>query len=336
MFDDVLRSLKKMNQQTISIPLEADEKGYLDKQCPSKDCEFQFKVNSDDWTHLVKDEAVWCPMCRHEAPAKEWYTIAQVEHAKKQALKVLKGQIHNALVSGAETFNRRQPKNSFISMSMKVSGNRVSTTVIPASAAEAMQLEIQCEECQARYAVIGSAFFCPACGHNSVVRTYTDALRKIQVKRDSQEVIRQALVASSGKDVAEVTCRSLIESCIADGVVAFQKFCDGLYSQFGEAPFNAFQRLDKGSKLWERAVGLGYSAWMFPEELAALNVLFQKRHLLAHNEGIVDTQYITKSGDNTYKEGQRIVVSERDIGELLNCLEKLGAALRAACENRAG
>ncbi len=334
MFKDVIRNLNKLKQQTISIPIESDEKGYVDKQCPSKECEFLFKVHQDDWTNIFKDEAVWCPMCRHEAPSKEWYSIQQVEHARNQALKVLKGQVHNAFVSGAESFNRRQPKNSFISMSLKVSGGRSSTSVIPAAAAEEMQLEIQCEECHARFAVIGSAFFCPACGHNSVARTYLDSLAKIKAKLDSQAIIREALTASSGKDVAEVTCRSLIESCISDGVVAFQKYCEGLYSTYGEAPFNAFQRLDQGSQLWETAVGVGYSNWLTSDELAALKVLFQKRHLLAHSEGIVDEKYIQKSGDSTYKDGQRIVISATDITVLLVCLEKLGAALKDVYHSR--
>lgn len=328
MFEDLLKKLDSM--KSVSIPLEADEKGYIDKQCPSEDCEFLFKVHADDWTKIFKDEAVWCPMCRHEAPANQWYSIAQMEHAKEQALKVFKGEIHNAMVSGAEKFNRRQPGNGFITMSMTVQGGRVQTSVIPARAAEEMQLEIQCEVCNSRYAVIGNAFFCPACGHNSVTRNYADALKKIQVKRDNLEIIREALIGSVGKDKAEVTCRSLLESCISDGVVAFQKFCEGLYTDFGEPPFNAFQRLDQGSDLWEKAIGHGYTDWLGSDELTGLKVLYQKRHILAHNDGLVDAKYIKKSGDGTYKEGQRIVVSERDIGELLVYLDKLGSALKDA------
>lgn len=329
MFDDLMKKLGSM--KSIAIPLECDEKSYIDKQCTSEDCAFLFKVHSEDWTNIFKDEAVWCPMCRHEAPAKEWYTLAQVEHAKDQALKLLKVEIHNGLLSGAEQFNRRQPKNGFITMSMNVLGGRMHTSVIPAKAAEEMQLEIQCESCNSRYAVIGNAFFCPACGHNSVTRNYLDALKKIQAKRDCLGIVRQAMIESVGKDEAETTCRSLLESCISDGVVGFQKFCEGLYVDFGEPPFNAFQRLDQGSDLWQKTIGYGYGDWLSLDELNGLKVLYQKRHILAHNDGVVDAQYIRKSGDETYKEGQRIVVSQRDINELLAYLDKLGGALKVAC-----
>ena len=334
MFEDLMKALKKIEQtKTISIPIEADEKGYVDKQCPSKECEFIFKVNQEDWKNLFKDESVWCPFCRHEAPSNQWFTIAQVEHSKAETLSIIKGQIHNAIRSDAQSFNRRQPKNAFISMSIKVNGGTKRTYAIPAKAAEEMQLEIICEECNARFSVIGSAYFCPACGHNSVSRTFSDSLRKIRSKIDNVSLVKIALTESVGKDEAELTCRSLVESCISDGVVAFQKYCEGLYEPYGIAPLNVFQRIKQGSDLWTTAINKNYSDWLKADELIVLNLIFQKRHILAHNEGIVDSEYINKSGDKTYKKGQRIVVSQKDIKVLVSYLEKLKAGLSSAIEN---
>lgn len=333
MFEDLIKEMKRMNGQSVSVPIESDEKAYIDKQCPDEDCEFIFKVNEEDWVDIFKDEAVWCPLCRHDAPADQWFTIEQVEHAKAEALAIIEGKINNALRSGAQKFNGRQPKNSFMSMSVKVGGGLNRTHIIPAKAAELMQLEIQCEECDSRFAVIGSAYFCPACGHNSVTRTFSDSLRKIRAKKDNVEVIRTALIESTGKDEAELTCRSLIETCISDGVVAFQKYCEGMYEPYGKPPFNTFQRLKQGSELWQNAVKKGFDSWLTEEELKALSILFQKRHLLSHNEGIVDSKYIQKSGDISYKEGQRIVIVWRDIDRLIMALEKLTNGIQAECRN---
>lgn len=333
MFEDLIKEIERLNGQSVSVPIESDEKGYLDKQCPSEECEFIFKVNEEDWKNIFQDEAVWCPLCRYEAPADQWFTIEQVEHAKAEAFAIVQGKIHNALKSDAQKFNRKQPQNSFISMSMEVKDGVHRIYAIPAQAADLMQLEIQCENCDARFAVIGSAYFCPACGHNSVTQTFSDSLRKIKAKKDSIDIVRKALIESMGKDEAELTCRSLRETCISDGVVAFQKFCEGMYTNFEKAPFNAFQRIEQGSSLWLSAVQKGYSDWLSSEELAKLNILYQKRHLLAHNEGIVDFQYINKSSDTTYKEGQRIVISNNDIDTLVSYLEKLSNGIKNVCTN---
>lgn len=333
MFEDLIKEMERMNGKSVSVEIESDEKGYIDKQCPNEGCEFIFKVNEDDWSNIFKDEAVWCPFCRYEAPKDQWFTIEQVEHARAEALAVVQGKIHISLRYEAKKFNRRQPKNSFISMSMKVTGGPNRTHTIPAKSAELMQLDIQCESCESRFSVIGSAYFCPACGHNSVTRTFRDSLRKVRAKKDSIDIVKYALIESAGKDEAELTCRSLIETCISDGVVAFQKYCEGMYEGYGKAPFNAFQRLDQASELWKNAIQKGFDSWLTEVEIELLGILYQKRHLLAHNEGVVDAKYIQKSGDGSYKEGQRIVISAKDIENLVSSLEKLAAGIEMECSN---
>ncbi len=77
MFEETIRQLKKLEDtHKISVPIEADEEGYLDKECPSEDCLFQFKVHAEDLANLFKDEAVFCPLCRE-----------QIEHAKETGWK---------------------------------------------------------------------------------------------------------------------------------------------------------------------------------------------------------------------------------------------------------
>lgn len=58
MFDDLQKLLKNLEsgQHSIAIPIETDDKGYVDKECPNNDCKFQFKVNDDDWEKYKKDE----------------------------------------------------------------------------------------------------------------------------------------------------------------------------------------------------------------------------------------------------------------------------------------
>lgn len=143
-------------------------------------------------------------------------------------------------------------------------------------------------------------------------------------------VIRKA-VEEISKDEAETSCRSIIEASLGNCVVAFQRFCEVTFitqSPDTKLKLNAFQNLKIGGDYWKELLGETYKDWLTPNEFILLNELFQKRHLLSHTEGIVNQKYIDKSGDTTYKVGQRIVIKEKDVLELLKLIKKLADILR--------
>jgi uncharacterized Zn finger protein (UPF0148 family) len=332
MFEKLIKELEDLQRNPVSIPVKSDGEGYVDRECPNEDCLFVFKVHQDDWRNIFSDEKVFCPMCRHEAKSNSWWTQEQLKHAHEQTVKYLNSRIDHALTEGARDFNNRQPKNSFLSLKMTYNGKSSSTHyMLPIPASEEMHLKIQCAKCKARYSVIGSAFFCPACGHNSAEETFDNSIQKIEAKIRNLPVIREAVAAIS-KDEAENTCRSLIESSLNECVVAFQRFCEVVFpekSPTTKIKFNAFQKIDVGGDYWRDLLGESYADWLTPKELNQLNLLFQQRHLLAHTEGIVDQKYIDKSGGNTYIAGQRLVVKERDVLQLVKLASKIVSALRS-------
>lgn len=326
MFKNVLRSLEELKQ--VSIPIEADADGFIDRECPSEECLYQFKVHLDDWKNIVKDEVVYCPMCRKEAPSKSWFTKEQIEQGKQEALK----KVYNALDEGfredAREFNANQPRGGFISLRMKYENTNPPRIVMPIAALEEMEMKIKCVECNTRYAVLGSAFFCPSCGHNSAVETFDTSLGKIRTKIKAIDAIQEVM----SKDESSIVSRHLLESSLLDGVVAFQRFCEVTFQL--KCPgvnvgFNAFQRLDSGSNYWKNSFNEGYEDWLSASEMRRLVIYFQQRHILAHSEGFVDQKYIDKSNDPTYKVGQRIVIKENNVLDFLGLLEKLSGKVKA-------
>src|SRR5690606_3118709 len=93
--------------------------------------------------------------------------------------------------------------------------------------------------------------------------------------------------------------------------------------------FNAFQNLEIGAEYWFDLYNETYSNWIDNDEYFNLNLLFQKRHLLSHTEGIVDGKYIEKSGDSNYKVGQRIIVKENDVLQLIEIIQKIVKQIRS-------
>jgi hypothetical protein len=115
-------------------------------------------------------------------------------------------------------------------------------------------------------------------------------------------------------------------------VTAFQRYAEVLYARCPSASAarrNAFQNLVEGSNLWAAAFGKCYDDHLDGAELAALTRAFQQRHLLAHTQGVVDRDYIARSGDTSYRPGQRLVIRGAAVRACLDLIEKLAAAMAA-------
>lgn len=322
---------------TLSFQVLPDADGYLDKECPNPECLFVFKIHSDDWKNICRDEAVYCPLCRHEAPSDKWWTTEQIQTAKKRAFGHLKsevlGHVDSVLEDMARDFNRSAPRGGFVSMRMDYRpGFRLITPLDPRlPPRDLFSLKIRCEACAARVAVIGSAFFCAACGHSGAERLFDEAIAKVRLKVEKAPQVAALLEEGGERDHGVVLGRSMVESGLADCVVAVQRLAEQLYKRFPNRPappMNAFQRIPDLDRLWTEATGEGLGNWLAPEELQRLKILYQRRHLLAHTDGIVDVTYVARSGDPAWRAGQRIVVSGVDVLELVRLVTVIAGGLR--------
>lgn len=329
MFDDLLRELRRLEQgKKVEVSIQTDDDGYFDRKCPSQECQFEFKVHFEDWRDKVRDEEVFCPFCGHSTASSEWCTEEQHNHLKQIAIGHIQQSLGGAMKRDADRWNRQQPRNSFVSVTMSVNSapRRIS---LPPAAADPMRLKITCGECTCRYAVIGAAFFCPSCGHNAADLTFSQAIGGIRASLDALNDVRAAIPDS---DTAENTVRLLKENGLQNAITAFQRYAEALYGRFPAAPVarrNAFQNLTEGSELWNQATGKTFGAYLDRHEASALAKFFQQRHVLAHRQGLVDDDYIKRTEDSHYRAGQRIVIRESAVRECISLVDKLTAGMAA-------
>jgi hypothetical protein len=335
MFDNILRELEKIKQGggTISVPVQIpiDNDGYFDRRCPSDACQSDFKILFEDWRNKVSDAQVFCPICREEAEAVDWNTPDQLEYIQRVAVNQISGIIDNALSQDARDFNRRQPPG-FIKISMAYKCG-APTLVVPISAAEELRQQFNCEKCECRYSSLGAAFFCPACGHNSAESTFEQTLETVRKSLAVLPAIRVAVKAASDADAARNTEREILENSMGRIIGAFQRVVETLFDRTPGAATtrrrrNVFQNLPESSALWRTATGKGYEDLLTSIEMADLLRLIQQRHLLSHSEGIIDQDYVNKSGDKTYAVGQRLVIQETTIIRAAYLVSKLVAELK--------
>ena len=312
----------------IPITIHSDEKGYFDRECPNENCLYTFKINMQDWKEKVSDDEVHCPMCGHIDTADKWWTQEQLESMQEIAASYAMSMITKELDKAFGKLARSTRNNKFLKITYKPS-KKITFQNNPIGQSEEWETDITCEKCGTRYSVIGSAYFCPCCGHNSAVSAFNESTDSIEKMLKSLPEMKQLLTESYGRDKAETMCRGLLESSLGDIVSSFQKFASCHYDKLtGEiSRVNDFQIVEKGSQLFKDATGKGYEEWLSDKELHDMIMFFQRRHLIEHNNGMVDQKYVDKSGDNSYVIGQRLVVKESDAYALLAIIKKLAIGL---------
>lgn len=333
MFDGLIKELKKLEHTSYSMKILADEDGYVDKECPDSKCLKKFKVYSEDWNGLPEDAIIHCPFCGFESTTNNWFTTEQVNQAKEQAIQKIHCDINNALKKGAkeanDKLNRSFNRKNFIKMNISYKGNNNYFVDMPAQALDEMQQKIECPFCQFKYEVVGSGFFCPKCGKNSAEQTFINTIEKVKGNIKNLPIIYDSVLSIS-KDEAARTCESLRINSLNELVVAFQRLCESLYIKIRPSETirkNLFQRLDDGSQKFKAAINYGYDDLISNDELNQIKKCFQKRHCFTHNDGIVDDDYLNKSGDNSYKVGQHLNVNDSEILYYMKLVEKLGGKL---------
>lgn len=318
----------------ISIPVRTDGDGYYDKQCPNVQCKFEFKVDNKDWKNIFKDEAMYCPKCGHSTLAKNFVPSSFARNAKAQAKKLAidlaHSQVNKVLNELSRDLSNMFRGNSSIKFTeSKSSIYRPKHFIQPISAKKEFEQKIHCDKCNANYAVIGFAFFCPSCGKNSAEKTFDDSLNHIEFKL--QLCNSEAVCETASKDNAERFKISSIEEGIKECVTTFETYCKTVYMRFcpsADLRQGVFQRLVDGSGLWKNLLGYGYDNWLDTVEMARLMVLFQDRHLLIHHKGFVDQDYLSKVANSPYKLGQKIVISQANVMELISLIRKIVKNIR--------
>jgi len=336
MLDEFIEEMENFpNRVEFTMQVNLDDKGYYDRLCPKRECGGAFKVLFDDWRDKVREEKVFCPFCRHEAESTQWHTPAQREHIETAAVAKATEMLNEALGRASDRSRPERIDAGLFNLTISSSYTpKDIPEVIPATATAELRQEFKCEVCGCRYASLGASFFCPACGHNSAKSCFDSTLETVRKTVHAVEVLRSTLEATADADTARDATRQLLEDQFGRLVGAFERLNEALFDSHPNAgqaqkKGNVFQRIGDGSQLWQQVSGKCYNDFLDSSEIERLKLLFQRRHILSHKQGFVDQAYIDKSQDNSYGIGQRLIVRDADVLELVDLIAKLASGLRS-------
>jgi hypothetical protein len=293
------KEIESLQSKTISLTILPDAKGMIDRQCPKDSCGQLFKTNLDDWKTIVRDEECFCPCCRNRSLAKDYLPSQQRSSVMHH--------LHLAIMNNWK-------------YGQSIIGNLKALDCVGE-----FEIDMQCELCSLRFSVIGAAYFCPSCGHSSVVQNASETIQKTMLTATKIDSIRLSLEATQSKTEAAILIKAVIEHGVSACIGTLQAFSETIYnsSSITPAPFNAFQNTDRANRLWMDLKQQGYHHWLTQAEYTTLKLFTQRRHLLEHKGGIVDAKYLNATGDKDYNIGDRLVISPKDVINLCKVVQTI-------------
>ena len=239
---------------------------------------------------------------------------------KKHIQRLVEADVEDHLADMARDFNRRQPRDSLISLKMDVPRRARSRIARPLVIRQDLMRNVDCTLCGRHYAVYAIALYCPDCGAPNLLRHFDRELSLI----DSQI----ALTENGSNDMDKELAYRLLGNAHEDVLTAFEaalkvafrqiadlKAEDGASASPPPTP-NAFQNINKGRTAY-KALGINLFECLDESQLKALSEHVQRRHVIGHNLGVADDLF-TKHTDSG-RVGQTVSIVADDVrafGEL--------------------
>lgn len=300
-------NLDRLGSQ-FSIPIAADEEGYLGRECPIQDCLGYFKITPG--TGVTGPVPCYCPYCGHKGESNTFFTQEQIDYAKSVVLRKVTDAIHQDLKS--LEFEHKPQGFLGIGISLKVK-----STPLPIRHYREKQLEtaVVCDGCTLRYAIYGVFGWCPDCGaHNS-----------LQILLKNLELARKELILA--KTAETDLANHLVGDALENAVSAFDGFGRAICAR--KSADIRFQSIPAAKRKVHDTFGFDFADGLRPDEWECACRVFQKRHLLAHKMGVIDEEYLQKANDTGAVLGRKVRLTEAEVESAIGIVETMGRRLFA-------
>lgn len=306
------------DRYNMSISLPKDEDGRTARECPDEECSpGYFKVKGG--TGITGgQEVAYCPYCRRQASPNDFTTKEQLRYAEdivfREAQEGIETMIKNALGLGAS--GKKRFGGGLISMELSFEPGSKPSVRSPFE--EEVRRDVVCPSCSLDQSVYGLATWCSDCG-SDIFLTHVEAELSVVRSMLGDVERRRELLG------ARVAARDL-ENCLEDTVSIFEAVLkalvkrhqrqadmpeeeiDALFKRIG----NSFQSVERAQEVFSSKIGMTLFAEISEAEVEKLASIFEKRHPITHNLGIVDKKYIEKSR-TVEEEGKEVLVTAADI-----------------------
>ncbi|MHA1386224.1 MAG: hypothetical protein ACTSR3_20920 [Candidatus Helarchaeota archaeon] len=306
------------------VALKGDKEGFIGRSCPKYSCRKFFKIKISEF---IKSGFFhhYCPYCGLKQHKNEFLTTEQQKYiisiAQKEAIDMI-----------APEFKKLERKFSqgLIRIKVQIPDIRIQNYI-----EKSLSNVIICPNCNNTYITLEPSFFCPYCGKLPPITQWRQTVHEIQ--NNLFFIQENELSDETSQELKEHGFfRRIIENNVKDLVTGFETYCKDKFAELISSRLppntaesiirgigNSFQNLRRGNNLFEFNLGYSYRNSISNAQCDELKVFFQKRHVLTHNNGIIDQRYVQNTNSNQGLIGQRITISEYEITQALKYLSNI-------------
>ena len=309
----------------IAVPIKPDEEGMIGRECNNPNCKKYFKVKPG--TGITDNPVMFCPYCSYKGSPKEFFTEEQIEYVKSIAFRHVTDIIGQEL----KKLERHSFKGPFFSLNIKIK-----STPIPIRyyAERQLQEDVICENCACEYAIYGMFAVCPDCGVHNLFQMFFKNLGLVKKQIELEDELYKKFGETNRADIDDLMKDlrgKLIEDACENIVTVFEVFYKQAYDQSRLKtvdpsmllPGNSFQSLDKTKDIFLSQLNLNLFSCLSQTEIDNLYLLFNKRHILTHNLGIIDQKFLRNTGLQKDILNHKVEISKTEVLSALESLEKI-------------
>lgn len=308
------------DQYSMSVAIPKDEDGRTARECPNQECSpGYFKVTPG--TGITGGQTVaYCPYCQRAAEPSAFHTKEQIRYAKDLVAREANIGVERAMreALGLGSDGKRRLVGGLISVDVEMKSSPPAQVWRPYE--DILRRDLTCPHCTLDHSVYGFAFWCPDCGKDIFTTHIRGEIRVIEAIIGDVDRRKQELGA-------RVAARDL-ENALEDLVSIFEATLKIEIRRYRKAKGDSSDEIDAAmKKIGSRLQSVSNAVTIIPEfcdgvllfpagctDEGKLDRVFQKRHPITHNLGVVDRKYIerVRSGE---AEGTEVRVAKEEVLE---------------------
>jgi hypothetical protein len=291
--------------------IQSDEQGMWGRNCPL--CQKYFRTN-----HVMN--VTYCPYCAADAPSLAFISKDQRKY----------------ITACYDAFARayREKKSTAVEIA-----DITDQTPAWHYQEEKQQFHFKCAEknCDVEADILGKYGYCPGCGRTNARKLFLEHIETMLKRVDEVK-----------NTVADRRERGLIWEEMTKNIVGnFEHLAKHLRVKLLNLPMTPNRRKRLEELNFQKPLqtndtllewfDIGLLAWpgdgtarkrVVPDaDLPFIKKMVQRRHILIHNGGIVDQEYLDLSGDTQVQLGERISIGSNEIRRFIGCIRTMAENL---------